>query len=114
MQLNRLFASFVFGFGLLTANALPAQAHEICAILYEHADFGGNSYVVFGDYTEVPYVGKWWNDRISSVRVVPGCSLTLFEHTNYQGLPYHIDSDLSYVGNLFNDRASAFTCYCNH
>merc|ERR1712072_1262637 len=36
------------------------------------------------------FVGKWWNDKVSSVKLVKGplrggCSVTLFQHVNYKG-----------------------------
>ena len=85
---------------------------NICAVLYEHANYGGASYHVFNGQGNVAWIGDWWNDKVSSVHVSPGCQITLYEHANYSGMPYTLTGATSYVGNLFNDQTSAFSCYC--
>jgi len=80
-----------------------------CAIFYEHGNYLGPSFNLNGDNN---WVGDF-NDKISSFRVKPGCTVLLHEHTNYEG--DHLtkyNSDMSYVTSQWNDKASSVQCFC--
>ncbi|HPJ29788.1 MAG TPA: beta/gamma crystallin-related protein [Methanothrix sp.] len=52
-------------------------------ILFEHANFGGTSRTYT---TDTPYVGNDFNDKTSSIIVVDESkTVTIYEHSNYQG-----------------------------
>lgn len=89
------------------------SANDTCAILFEHANYGGAEYVINKNSANVSWVGNWWNDKVSSAVVMPGCHLTLFEHVNYGGGLSTYDGSESWVGDYWNDKASSFVCYCN-
>ena len=107
--MKNMIKSILMSLFIFTASA---NAGDICAVLYEHANYGGASYHVFNGEGNVGWIGDWWNDKVSSVHVSPGCQITLYEHANYAGMPYTLTSSTSYVGGLFNDQTSGFSCYC--
>jgi hypothetical protein len=106
--------------GLVTAIALAALAHgcsptelpmaptELSAgiILYEHANFLGNSAHVTGAMPDLrdfrgPCLhgddasSRDWNDCVSSVRVAPGWRATLYRGTNYDDDALDITADVA-------------------
>jgi hypothetical protein len=40
--------------------------------VFEHTWFKGRSWWIFPGPRSIPYVGEWWNDRISSCVCGPG------------------------------------------
>ena len=91
-----------------------AYAHgQICGVLFEDINYGGHAYILWG-LNNSGNLGGWWNDRISSLYVGPGCSIKLFEHVNYGGLQVPYTGNQSFVGNLFNDQASSYQCTCQY
>ena len=92
--------------GLLCNGAWAASgATPVC--FYEHADFQGDSFCATDSQS---WVGNAWNDRISSVKVPPGASVTLYEDVGMGGQSVFLDSDVSNLTSLhFNDSASSFT-----
>ncbi len=97
---------------LFSLAAASAQAN-ICATLYEHENYSGASLNVFTNQS-VSNVGHWWNDRVTSVQVAPGCQITLYEHVDFKGLPYTLWESSYNVGELFNDQASSYSCSCDY
>ena len=73
-------------------------------LLFEHRDFKGKSKVFTGD---TPYVGRDFNDIVSSLKVPPGYSVRLYEHKDYGGKSKVFIGDTSYVGKDFNNKASS-------
>jgi hypothetical protein len=63
---------------LQSAGEVSAQS----ARLYEHITYIGESFEKSGDMS---FVGWEWNDRISSVSVPGGMSVTLYEHIDFGG-----------------------------
>jgi len=53
---------------------------DCVAVAYEDVDYKGARLIIRGD---VPDIGASWNDRMSSIRVNPGVTLVLYEHTNF-------------------------------
>lgn len=59
-----------------------------CAVIYEHYNYGGRSQKFC---KSTGWVGKWWNDRVSSVKLVGGphrheCTVEFFQHGGYKGV----------------------------
>ena len=76
------------------------------ACFYEHANYTGASFCADADST---YVGAAWNDRISSVKVRAGYSVTLYDNANHGGQSTKLTGDTaSLVPLAFNDIASSF------
>ena len=60
-----------------------------------------------------------WNDDISSARLDPGCTLTVWEHINRGGQSRSWSAAgnrgflLNYPGDFWNDRISSLICQCH-
>ena len=104
----------------------PAQPSRTCTV-YEHRDFGG-AHRTLGHRDVLRMVNRpalgtsdgvyrylyepAWNDRISSFRTAPGCTMTLWEHVNLGGHHLRSNRDRPYVGDGWNDMASDAVCDC--
>jgi hypothetical protein len=81
------------------APELPTSPSSLTAgvIVYEHANFGGNSAHVTGDIPDLRAfsgpcvhedgdggVDRDWNDCVSSIRVAPGWRATIYKDTGYR------------------------------
>ena len=83
-----------------------------CAKYYEDSNFNGEEVVVGEISHEIP-TNK--NDKTSSVRVKPGCTLKLFEHSNNVGLLGTFTSDVSFLSDLptnSDNTVSSLSCTC--
>ena len=58
------------------------QARQPALVAYEDVNFAGAQ--ARSDFTEVSFVGPFWNDRISSLRIVSG-AWTFYRDANFQG-----------------------------
>jgi Peptidase inhibitor family I36 len=92
-------------------------------VIYMDADFSGPSQTTNVD---VPDLGKvrgacssgaegetpTWDDCVSSVKVLPGWSATLYRDTNYKGANVTVDADTANLRNLSGpcDRDSFNDC----
>lgn len=95
---------------MLVIGAMCQTAEAVCAIVYDGFSFQGTSYVIGRD-TSNSWL-SYWNDRISSAIISPGCQLTVYSDANFYG-----DSE-TYLNNVlfmdrFNKRASSFECVCS-
>ena len=106
--------------GLVTAIALAGLAHGCSPtelpmaptpftagiILYEHANFLGNSAHLTGDVSDLrdfrgpcfegdDASSRDWNDCVSSVRVAPGWRTTLYRDPNYRDDALEITADVA-------------------
>ena len=101
-------------YGLFFAGAVsiasPARA-ETCARLYEHSNYGGEVKEVPSG-ANVNNIGSLWNDKVSSVKVEPGCALNVWEHENFGGRNKTYAGALPFVGGDFNDIITSYTCTC--
>ena len=103
------------------------KANHICTI-FEHRNFGGAHWTLQnGDDMKMinpPDVGVQnsiyrfiyeasWNDKVSSFKVGPTCTLTLWEHVNLGGHHFRANKNYSYVGDSWNDKASEAICKCS-
>lgn len=59
------------------------------------------------------WVGDGWNDRISSVRCDPGCTLEAYEHIDFGGARERFRGSVAFVGPVWNDRASSLRVTCS-
>lgn len=82
----------------------PTSAFTAGIILYEHANFLGNSAHLTGDIADLrDYKGPCkpsddtssdnWSDCVSSVRVAPGWKATLYRGANYRDDALEITAD---------------------
>lgn len=56
---------------------------------------------------QFPHPLGTWNDVVSSLRVSPGCTATLYQHDQFGGTSQQFTGEVAYVGNAFNDWASS-------
>lgn len=82
--------------------------------LYEHDSFRGRHETFYGDDANLRdnSVG---NDRVSSVRVAPGCTVTLYQHADYQGFSTTLRHDAAELGSsaVGNDAVSSIEVRCD-
>jgi hypothetical protein len=108
----------------------PAIAEATCTI-YEHRDFSGAKLTLYDNdrviMTEGESIGMTtnghggsyrirykpdWNDAVSSFSVTNGCTITLWEHVNEEGMWWRTYKSYSYVGGKWNDEVSEVLCTC--
>jgi hypothetical protein len=100
--------------------------------LFQHRDYGGSRHhlvdletlkMVRGESTgcsvshgdpRCPFTtyDPTWNDHVSSFKVGPGCTLTLWQHVNKGGARWRTSKSYRYVGGRWNDQASEAFCSC--
>ena len=111
---------------------LPTQYNNrkfFCARMWEHSSYHsfqsciGARYDAYNDQS-VGHIGGWWNDKVSSLVVRPGCKLTLWEDISFRGSSRTFTgvahSLKSYRGvtkawgrkTNWNDQMTAFYCTC--
>ena len=101
---------FLAALVLTLAAAAPAAAQ---VTLYEHPDYGGASQTFDSDVLDLS--GTTIGDnRVSSVRLAPGCSLELFEHPNYRGNRLVLTESVSRLAGtrVGDDQASSLRVRC--
>ncbi len=108
--------------------SLTASAAEAGCSVYQHRDYGGARWGL-GSRDELQmgggepmgktgdgriYYQPSWNDQVSSLKVTPGCTLTLWQHagTSGGGATFTANKNYKYVGSSWNDQASWAYCYC--
>lgn len=75
-------------------------------VIYEDENFQGASSALDEGSYNVNSLGIG-NDRLSSLKVLPGTKVTLYEHSEFSGRSKTFTQDASYVGNDFNDITSS-------
>ena len=85
------------------------------AVLYSDEDFRGRSEVLSGDDRDLRD-NPIRNDSISSVRVAPGCKVTLFSDTGFRGASTVLTADAPSLtrSRVGNDRASSVRIECGY
>ncbi|NPD17775.1 hypothetical protein HOY34_21655 [Xinfangfangia sp. D13-10-4-6] len=99
--------------------------------VFEHKDFKGRSYVMPSgvmliaandpgyrtttnghsfEYIEV--FSRRWNDDIGSVKMGPGCRVTLYEHVDKRGKSKTFAGNTARLG-WWNDEAGRASCLCD-
>jgi hypothetical protein len=111
--LAALVGSLQIGADDLPSGSVLAKASIVRGILYEHADYRGNSWIIKSDgcpgtATKLQFKqGAYWNDRISSVRLYAGCAVHFYEDYVCGGATVGpFERDTSYLGRAMNDQAS--------
>jgi len=104
--------------------------HAGCRI-FQHRDYGGSGYTLnhlermimvrgenigtttngHGEDSRTIYNASW-NDHVSSFKVTPGCTLTLWVDINQGGARFRSSNSYLYVGDRWNDQASEALCIC--
>lgn len=74
-------------------------------VIYEHVDYQGKSLKLSSDTPN--FVTLNFNDILSSVKVGPNTTVTLFRDVNYGGNTVVVDKDIPNIGAAFNDQASS-------
>lgn len=59
-----------------------AQCDPNAATFYDDIEYGGASFISGSD---MAFAGEAWDDRISSISVPPGMTVTIYEHANFGG-----------------------------
>jgi hypothetical protein len=76
----------------------PAAAFAQSVTFYEHLDYSGDGTNASGD---LPFVGWDWNDRVTSIDIPPGVSVSLYEHDNFGGARLTLTSSVSDLRNFY-------------
>lgn len=77
------------------------------AMIYQHINYGGAAAVLRPGQYATPEAFGLGNDSISSLRVPPGVTVRLYQHSNFQGSSIAVTADTPYVGSAFNDQTSS-------
>ena len=83
----------------------------VCAKLYEHDQYNGWVEAV-KETSNGHVLHRNRNDKVSSVKVTPGCTLKAYRHINLESLLFTATSDMNYVGHQNNDHMTSFSCTC--
>ena len=79
---------------------------------YENENFGGRR-LVARDGAAMEYVGRGWNNRISSVACAPGCRLIAYQTIVFGGARANFTGARPTLGPVWNDRISALRVACD-
>ena len=94
---------------------LPATAQIGGVTLYEHEDFGGTAQSFSTDVARLAgtVIG---NDRVTSLRVAPGCVVTLYGDADFRGPTTTLRADARRLHGteVGNDSASSLRLACAH
>jgi len=87
--------------------------NQVVAVIYEHANFQGRSQQLRVGRYNMNQI-KLPNDSISSIKILAGYRVRLYEHVNFGGANHawrNPDSkgwgNVKYVGDRWNDKASS-------
>ena len=83
-----------------------------CARLYEHSNQEGAVYEI-SHGASTSYIGGSWNDKVSSIVVSPGCTLTLYEHSSFTGREGQFTGTSNQLVSFWNDQVSGYKCDCH-
>jgi len=101
-------SSVLVGMTAFAVNAQIYQGNQQDYItIYEHCDYEGDSRALsVGDYENMRGAGIG-NDRMSSIRVPDGFTVTIFEDDNFRGDSVRILNDIKCFDKKWNDRTSS-------
>jgi len=94
-----------------TASAQDYEDETACE-MYEHVSFRGRVLPMASGQSVSFRNGQFWNDRVSSVRVAPGCSLVVYQHTRMRGASQEFFRNVRSVRG-WNDQISSAECICD-
>lgn len=97
-------AHFGFSFGNQQPNNWPRQQKRAC--FFTGNNYSGQQICVTGR-ENIAFVGNAWNDKISSVRVYNGASVTMCKHANYEGFCRTTNRNEPALGPWLNNEISS-------
>jgi hypothetical protein len=77
------------------------------AILFGDGNYGGRGQLIGPGYTNTGALGVVGNDAVSSLKVLDGWFLTVYEHGDYGGRSRTFTGDTPWIGNDWNDLVSS-------
>ena len=103
--------------------------HFLCARVYEHSHYvenlscGGRHRDIYNGESR-GWLGRQWNDKVSSLVVRPGCRLDVYEHIHYKGrrkrftgkenrLKKYSWEESWWRTRSWNNRISSWSCSCD-
>ncbi|MDC3985904.1 peptidase inhibitor family I36 protein [Polyangium jinanense] len=96
----------LFALGVVSASSRA----DACVTFYEGVNYGGAS-MSAGEESK-DWVGDEWKDRISSLRLDPGCAVEVFENAGFDGATWIFSHSADSLGE-WNDRISSYVCLCD-
>lgn len=102
--------SFGFGVGDSSINFTPPTLPVPKVCVYNGTNFTGSSTCWSVGHTDNS-IGGYWNDRISSVKVEPGATITLCRKTNFNGYCKTYTSNKVFLPPMLNNKASSVEVY---
>ena len=95
----------LFALGVVSASSRA----DACVTFYENVNYGGPS--MRGEDGPTAWVGNAWKDRISSLRLDPGCGVQVFDGRDFAGAAGIFMDDTPWLDE-WNDKISSFNCWC--
>ena len=103
---------FLVALTMFSTSLLHATSLNKTCEMYQHANFKGAKYLVYAG-AEVWFIGKAWNDQVSSIIVPSTCKLKVYLHHHFRGFDKTYNSgSYRYVGDSWNDNISSMKCTC--
>ncbi|XP_010868794.1 syncollin [Esox lucius] len=107
-------------------NALKdADGVKLCARMFEHSNIYfeqscGGEYLDAYPGDDVPTIPRKWNNRVSSLVVARGCSLTVWQYTKKRGsrskfgagIKYRLKDSMQGLFGNWENSISAYYCVC--
>ncbi len=90
----------------------PADLAAGTCAAYENENFDGRR-LVAREGAAMEWVGRAWNDRISSVACAPGCRLIAYQTIVFGGARANFTGARPTLGPVWNDRISALRMSCD-
>lgn len=90
---------------LMTVNAMAG-----CTIYKNKKYMGASIEMAAGQ--EISSFDRKWDNEISSLKVSPGCTLTVWRSDDFKGKNKEFTDSLEYIGNSWNDIISSVKCSC--
>lgn len=94
-----------------TEGAIPGGVAPRTCVAFDEANYGGRR-LEARDGVAMEWVGRQWNDRISSVACAPGCRLIAYQTIVYGGARATFTGGRPALGPVWNDRISALRVVC--
>jgi len=90
----------------------PAGLGPRSCAAFENENYGGRR-LDAPDGAAMEWVGRQWNDRISSVACAPGCRLIAYQTIVFGGARANFTGARPALGPVWNDRISALRVACD-
>lgn len=91
---------------------VPTNVAEHSCAAFEEENYNGRR-LEARDGAAFEYVGRDWNDRISSVACAPGCRLIAYQTIVFGGARANFTGARPRLGPVWNDRISALRVACD-